>query len=119
MSPSRYTGTVTEVAPGGDGAAWLTLATDDGRTLAWKTADEETARRVQDRIGVGDRVTVWVKDVGPHERVTTVGPAPEAGSSATGGQGTPFGYRAEAYLVVGAAALGAVIGEWISPFMVG
>lgn len=115
MSPSRYTGTVTEIAAGGEGAAWLTLATDDGRTLAWKTADEETARRVQDRIGVGDRVTVWVKDVGPHERVTTVGPAPEAGSSATGGQGTPLGLLV--VLVVGAAAAGVSLGQWLSPLL--
>lgn len=112
MSQRRYVGVVAEVESHASGPVWITLQTGDGRTLAWRTDDESTARRARARLAVGDRVTVWVKDVGPFERITAFGPYPD---DDTGDGGTPVVVLGA--LVVGAASLGAAIGQWVAPLL--
>lgn len=104
-------GVVSEVKHHDGGPVWVTLITDDGRTLAWRTADDSTARRARARLAVGDRVTVWVKEVGPFERITAFGPYPDDGADG----GTPVVYLGA--LVVGAASFGAALGQWFAPLL--
>lgn len=111
MSQTRYVGVVSEVKYTGDGPVWVTLSTGDGKPLAWRTADDSTARRARARLAAGDRVTVWVKEVGPFERIAAFGPYPDDGAAG----GTPVVYLGA--LVVGAASLGAAIGQWVSPLL--
>ena len=77
MSANRVVGTVVEISPAAGDHAWVSLDTGGDRIWAWRTEDMSTARRVQDRVGVGDRVTLWLKSVGPHYRITAIGPAPD------------------------------------------
>lgn len=83
MSQTRHVGVVDEVQYTGAGPVWVTIRTGDGRTRAWRTDDDSTARRARARLTAGDRVTVWVKEAGPSERITAFGPPPD--DSADGG----------------------------------
>lgn len=112
MSQTRYVGVVAEVKSHASGPVWITLQTGDGRSLAWRTDDESTARRARARLAVGDRVTMWVKKVGPFERVVAFGPYPDADDC---DGGTPVVVLGA--LVVGAASLGAAIGQWVAPLL--